>query len=269
MSTSICSRVRSRNIEWSIWWWRRIGHSLVSHSAENGNHVAVPHANYSMLPGHRIGSVRIGCPHKMLDASLRKCLHHPERQKKYKVQIFQRSVQSNSMVSLLISQMQNVMPSRNAFLAHSFVFVCAIFTIQRILLLLRMCWGNALYFRSTTSYAFESFIHALNVIFTVAKSSQLQKCEFSVWLNEPNQNPTSLPTPPTQMTDFSHESMEKWIYKLFNVIYLMHHCPYRRISPFHRTALRIKVMRKSQLLLNWRIPLRSLRWICMCICLFE
>lgn len=52
-------------------------HSLVCHSAENGNHVAVPHANYSMLPGHRIVIVRIGCLHKMLDASLLKCLHHP------------------------------------------------------------------------------------------------------------------------------------------------------------------------------------------------
>lgn len=45
----------------------------------------------------------------------------------------------------------------------------------------------------------------------------------------------------------------------------MRRYPDRRTSLFRRTTLHIKVMRKSRLLLNWRIPLRFLRWICVSV----
>lgn len=55
------------------------------------------------------------------------------------------------------------------------------------------------------------------------------------------------------------------IQKQINAIYLMHHRPYHRTS--HCTLSHIKVMRTSHMLSNWKIPLRSLRWLCVCVSL--
>lgn len=142
-------------------------HSLVCHSAENGNHVAVPHANYSMLPGHRIVIVRIGCLHKMLDASLLKCLHHPrgaterhkERIKSSTLSVFQFSQAACAFLFswyfFLISQMH---------LSHIFRFCMRHFHYSKDVIV-------ALKLRCTsTADHIICMNHSFNVIFTATKT---------------------------------------------------------------------------------------------------
>lgn len=168
MSTSICSRVHFHSIEWSIWrWGRRWGrrcrtvHSLVCRSAENGNRVVVPRANYSMLPGHRTVIVRTGCLHKMLGASLLWCLHRQQcgndgrgketEKEKRKSNPFsspdfsQVHVHRRSPLCFLFAisnfEMQNVTQQLSYLLFLSLYYVFS--TVQRRLLLFWM-WGERL-----------------------------------------------------------------------------------------------------------------------------
>lgn len=157
MNMSICNFVHFHSIEWSIW-WRHPAHLLVFHSVKNENHVVGPHANYSMLPGHHIVIVHIGCQHKMLDVSLQLCLR---RDKRESARVRKRRVISVNCICILMIEF---------FLFVRFFF----FLISKCIIRSRSCH----IFCSVLFLPFKGFIVVLNV-----RKMPLMNFEFSTIRN--------------------------------------------------------------------------------------